>query len=277
MSERDQHERGRAAAPVGPLPEGLPPPLSRREALARERAAAGRSRSAHLRAGAPRAGAPRTGATQKLGLALAATGLVLAVTAPSATQAREPAASAAAATPPAAAPVVSAAAGSALEFARPSVASRPGAEDQLHQVLTVEASRVTPAAAKGTLGAPLKSLVPSSPFGRRTSPITGQAEEMHRGQDFAVACSTAVLASAGGTVTFAGWHPYGGGNRVVIDHGNGLSTTYNHLQSSGVAVGQKVRRGQQIALSGTTGASTGCHLHFEVMVDGDVVDPLGWL
>jgi murein DD-endopeptidase MepM/ murein hydrolase activator NlpD len=64
---------------------------------------------------------------------------------------------------------------------------------------------------------------------------------------------------------------------VVVDHGNGLETTYNHLSSIAVAVGQKVDRGAAIALSGTTGASTGCHLHFEVMVNGQVVDPTGWL
>ena len=82
-----------------------------------------------------------------------------------------------------------------------------------------------------------------------------------------------MLAAASGKVTFAGWHAYGGGNRVVIDHGNGLETTYNHLSSSSVQVGQKVNRGDAVALSGTTGASTGCHLHFEVMVNGEVVDP----
>ncbi len=78
-------------------------------------------------------------------------------------------------------------------------------------------------------------------------------------------------------MTFTGWHPFGGGNRIVVEHGNGLATTYNHLSKVGVIVGQKLERGAQIALSGTTGASTGCHLHFEVMVDDTPVDPLGWL
>ena len=73
------------------------------------------------------------------------------------------------------------------------------------------------------------------------------------------------------------FHQYGGGNRVVIDHGNGLETTYNHLSSFSVKEGQTVSRGEAIALSGTTGASTGCHLHFEVQVNGEVVDPTGWL
>lgn len=127
------------------------------------------------------------------------------------------------------------------------------------------------------LSAPLKVLTPTSPFGKRISPITGAVDEFHRGQDYSAACGTEVFAAAGGTVIYSQWHPYGGGNRVEIDHGNGLVTTYNHLASSKVKVGQKVERGDSIALSGTTGASTGCHLHFEVMINKDVVDPLPWL
>lgn len=127
------------------------------------------------------------------------------------------------------------------------------------------------------LASPLKDLVPTSPFGVRVSPITGAVGEFHRGQDYSAACGTDVFAAAGGTVIYSQWHPYGGGNRVEIDHGNGLITTYNHLSSSLVKVGQKVERGEKIALSGTTGASTGCHLHFEVEVNKNVVNPLPWL
>jgi murein DD-endopeptidase MepM/ murein hydrolase activator NlpD len=101
--------------------------------------------------------------------------------------------------------------------------------------------------------------------------------DFHRGQDYVAQCGTSVMAAATGTVTFVGWHQYGGGNRVVVDHGNGLETTYNHLSSFNVTEGQTVSRGDVIALSGTTGASTGCHLHFEVQVNGEVVDPTGWL
>lgn len=127
------------------------------------------------------------------------------------------------------------------------------------------------------LAAPLKVMTPTSPFGVRVSPITGAVDEFHRGQDYAAACGTDVFAAAGGTVIYSQWHPYGGGNRVEIDHGNGLITTYNHLSSSLVKVGQKVERGDKIALSGTTGASTGCHLHFEVEVNKNVVNPVPWL
>jgi murein DD-endopeptidase MepM/ murein hydrolase activator NlpD len=127
------------------------------------------------------------------------------------------------------------------------------------------------------LSEPLKVLNSSSAFGLRVSPITGAVGEFHRGQDYSAACGTEVFAAAGGTVTYSEWHPWGGGNRVEVDHGNGLVTTYNHLSASKVKVGQKVERGELIALVGTTGSSTGCHLHFEVEVNDNVVDPLPWL
>ncbi|MCQ9165767.1 M23 family metallopeptidase [Arthrobacter sp. STN4] len=210
-------------------------------------------------------------------MALAATGLALAVTVPSAGGALQLAGSDTPAGPAASQSLVTAAADVPITFEAPSIASALNPDGQLKETLKVKASNVTPQAAKGTLSAPLKVLTPSSPFGSRLNPLTGAMGEMHTGQDYAVQCSTAVFAAAGGTVAFTGWHPYGGGNRVVIDHGNGLSTSYNHLSSIGVKVGQEVERGQQVALSGTTGASTGCHLHFEVMVDDQTVDPTGWL
>ena len=224
--------------------------------------------------------ASASGVGQKAGIALAATGLVLTVTVPSTgpmMSAADTGKSAAAASV-AAQPEVSAAAGAKIDFNRTSVATKGDPDGKLKQLLSAQSvGTITRAASAGSLGPPLEHLVTASPFGFRVSPITGGAGEFHRGQDYAAQCGTSVMAAASGTVTFSGWHPYGGGNRVVIDHGNGLETTYNHLSSSSVQVGQKVIRGDVIALSGTTGASTGCHLHFEVMVNGDVVDPLGWL
>jgi murein DD-endopeptidase MepM/ murein hydrolase activator NlpD len=212
------------------------------------------------------------GVGQKAGVALAATGLVLTVTVPTATQ------GAAATATSSDQPQVTAAADAVVPFARASVGSAADPDGHLRQMLGAEsAGGITPAQAQHALGAPLATMERTSPFGYRVSPVTGAQGEFHRGQDFAAQCGTAVKAAAGGTVTFAGWHPYGGGNRVVIDHGNGLETTYNHLSSFSVSVGQEVERGVAIALSGTTGASTGCHLHFEVMVNGEVVDPNGWL
>jgi murein DD-endopeptidase MepM/ murein hydrolase activator NlpD len=117
----------------------------------------------------------------------------------------------------------------------------------------------------------------SSPFGFRVNPLTGAASEKHTGIDLAGACNTPVLAAAAGTVTEAGWSQYGGGNRIVLDHGNGLKTTYNHLASIGVSKGQSVGKGGRIAGVGTTGNSTGCHLHFEVMVKDRTVNPAAYI
>ena len=120
--------------------------------------------------------------------------------------------------------------------------------------------------AAGTLMAPLEALVPSSPYGLRTSPITGKAGEFHWGLDFAASCGARVHSVDAGVVRAVGWHQWGGGNRVEVDHGNGLITTYNHLEGIGVRTGQSVQAGELIAKVGTTGASTGCHLHFETVL-----------
>ena len=129
----------------------------------------------------------------------------------------------------------------------------------------------------GSLYAPLEVLNPSSPYGWRISPITGLPNDFHWGQDYAAACGTRVYAADAGVVRAVGWHPWGGGNRVEIDHGNGLVTTYNHLQGIGVTLGQSIQVGQVIAEVGTTGWSTGCHLHFETIVNGLHTNPNGWI
>ncbi|MCU1532452.1 MAG: family metallopeptidase [Arthrobacter sp.] len=217
------------------------------------------------------------GVGQKAGIALAATGLVLTVTVPatSPVMATSGGSSEAVST---AQPDITAAAAAKVDFSRTAVTTQVDPDGKLKQLLSAQsAGSVTPAASSGTLGAPLDQMVSASAFGLRVSPITGGSGEFHRGQDYAIQCGTGVHAAASGTVTFTGWHPFGGGNRVVIDHGNGLETTYNHLSASSVSVGQQVSRGDIVAMSGTTGASTGCHLHFEVMVNGEVVDPTGWL
>ena len=224
--------------------------------------------------------AAASGVGQKAGIALAATGLVLTVTVPAtspvlATPDAGQQASAVSAAPQ---PEISAEAAAKIDFSRSSVVTEGDPDGKLKQLLSAQsAGSITRAASAGSLGAPLASLVTASPFGYRVSPITGGSGDFHRGQDYVAQCGTSVLAAASGTVTFAGWHQFGGGNRVVVDHGNGLETTYNHLSSFNVKVGQTVSRGEVVALSGTTGASTGCHLHFEVQVNGEVVDPTGWL
>ena len=128
----------------------------------------------------------------------------------------------------------------------------------------------------GSLMAPLETLNETSGFGLRVSPLTGTAGEFHWGQDFAAACGTRVYAADAGVVRAVGWHPWGGGNRVEIDHGNGLITTYNHLEGIAVKKGDSVQVGEVIAKVGTTGSSTGCHLHFETILNGVHADPLKW-
>ncbi|CAA9221467.1 MAG: hypothetical protein AVDCRST_MAG83-620 [uncultured Arthrobacter sp.] len=130
---------------------------------------------------------------------------------------------------------------------------------------------------KPTLAAPLANLSVASTFGYRVNPLGGYAPELHTGIDYAGACGTPVKASDKGVVVDAGWHAYGGGQRIVIDHGKGLKSTYNHLSSIGVSTGQTIARGALIGAVGTTGNSTGCHLHFEVLINDEKVDPLPWL
>src|SRR6476661_5461694 len=121
----------------------------------------------------------------------------------------------------------------------------------------------------------------SSEFGMRFDPVA-QRYQLHAGPDFAVNCGTPVHAAASGTVIMAVPESASGGygNQLVVDHGIvrgvDLTTTYNHL-SSWVVTGGHVSRGQVIAYSGTTGMSTGCHLHFETRQDGTPVNPRIWL
>lgn len=99
---------------------------------------------------------------------------------------------------------------------------------------------------------------------------------LHAGTDVGVPIGTTVRASRGGQVVTAGW--VGGyGNCVIIDHGDGVCTRYGHLSEVTVSVGQYVDQGQQIALSGNTGRSTGPHLHFEIRINGEAVDPTPYL
>jgi len=116
-----------------------------------------------------------------------------------------------------------------------------------------------------------------SPYGNRVHPITGVVTK-HDGADLASGCSTPIVAAASGTVDYTGW--YGGyGNYVRISHGGGVQTAYGHIVNGGyrVAPGQRVSAGQLIALVGTTGASTGCHLHFEVHLGGVTTDPVPFM
>jgi murein DD-endopeptidase MepM/ murein hydrolase activator NlpD len=129
----------------------------------------------------------------------------------------------------------------------------------------------------GYLSYPVDAPVTSG-FGMRYHPVL-HYWRLHAGTDFGVGCGTPVRAAAAGTVVRAG-RAGGYGNQIVLDHGEvggvGLATSYNHL-SRIYAHGGSVSRGEVIGLSGTTGLSTGCHLHFEVYEDGTHVNPMKWL
>ncbi len=164
-----------------------------------------------------------------------------------------------------------------LQLSKPSEITKVDPDQQLRSIVSASAAKVTPEASKGTLDFPLNTPMQiNSPFGPRVAPVGG-VSNFHNGLDLQAACGVNVDAAAEGTVKSAGWDNTGYGNRVVVDHGNGLETTYNHMSSVAVKVGDKVSRGQQVGSAGTTGASTGCHLHFEVQVNGETIDPLKWL
>lgn len=115
----------------------------------------------------------------------------------------------------------------------------------------------------------------SSNFGWRIDPFTGKSA-MHEGVDFMVDAGTAIHASAGGVVVYADYHPQYG-NMVEVDHGNDIVTRYAHASRVIVKVGQVVRRGEKIAEVGSTGRSTGNHLHFEVRYKGIAQNPVRFL
>jgi murein DD-endopeptidase MepM/ murein hydrolase activator NlpD len=123
--------------------------------------------------------------------------------------------------------------------------------------------------------APLFHYRETSPFGPRVDPVN-RREGFHPGVDLAAPYGTPVYATAPGIVTFAGWE--GGYGKIVrIDHGHGLSTGYAHLHRYTVVVGEKVAAGAVIGYIGTTGRSTGPHLHYEVRLNGEVVNPAAFL
>ena len=107
---------------------------------------------------------------------------------------------------------------------------------------------------------------------RRKNPVTG-VYKRHTGTDIGAAYGAAIVAANAGTVTLAGWNS-GYGNCVVIDHGGGKATLYAHMSAYSVSKGQSVTKGQRIGSVGSTGNSTGPHLHFEVLINGSAVDPM---
>lgn len=113
-------------------------------------------------------------------------------------------------------------------------------------------------------------------FGVRRNPFGDASSEFHAGQDIAAPRGTPVSAAADGQVTAAGTQN-GYGQIVIIDHGNGISTRYGHLSQIDVAVGREIRKGEVLGLVGSTGRSTGPHLHYEVRINEAAVSPRRYL
>lgn len=128
---------------------------------------------------------------------------------------------------------------------------------------------------KAPLKPPADAALISSPFGKREGPILGKRDALHTGVDYALPPGTPVRAAAAGIVKAA--EPNGGyGKWVLIEHASGLATAYAHLDSfaPGIVPGARVAQGDIVGITGDTGQSTGPHLHYEVLVDGEAVDPM---
>jgi murein DD-endopeptidase MepM/ murein hydrolase activator NlpD len=115
----------------------------------------------------------------------------------------------------------------------------------------------------------------TSGYGWREHPVLG-GRRFHTGIDIGVPMGTLIASAADGIIVFAG-PKTGYGNTVIVDHGGGIATLYAHQSQIASTVGMSVARGQTIGYVGCTGYCTGPHLHFEVRVNGDPVDPMGWL
>lgn len=163
-----------------------------------------------------------------------------------------------------------------LEIREDEMAAQQSKIANLIRSLQPKASAPSSNASHGSLLYPVPgSRNITSPFGWRIHPIY-KTKKFHSGVDLAASYGASIFAAESGTVIYAGWQS-GYGNTVIVDHGGGLSTLYAHCSSIKVSNGQKVSRGQTIALVGSTGASTGPHLHFEVHVNGSAVNPENYI
>lgn len=146
-------------------------------------------------------------------------------------------------------------------------------DDRAAQLMVLEGIYMDKTLDRATIpsGKPVQSGWLSSGFGKRADPFSGKLA-MHEGVDFAGKAGTGVIAVASGVVTWSGKR-YGFGNMVELDHGNGYVTRYGHNKENKVEVGEIVEKGQVIALMGSSGRSTGPHVHYEVLRRGVPVDP----
>ncbi|WP_265571731.1 M23 family metallopeptidase [Sphingomicrobium nitratireducens] len=123
---------------------------------------------------------------------------------------------------------------------------------------------------------PVKSAVLTSGYGTRNDPFKGRRAR-HGGLDLAGPIGTPIYATADGVVLRAGWNSGGYGNLVEIDHGRGIVTRYAHMSNIAVKAGDRIARGTQVGKMGSTGRSTGSHLHYEVRIDGKAVNPIPFM
>ena len=152
------------------------------------------------------------------------------------------------------------------------IAALASEEDSIKELIRQEQSGG--GSSPGILRRPVPGAVTSG-FGYRTHPIYGD-QRLHTGWDMSGSCGSPIVAAGSGRVFFAGWKG-GYGNAIMVDHGGGMATLYAHQSSFAVGYGTQVSAGQVIGYVGTTGVSTGCHLHFEVRINGTPVDPTPYL
>ncbi|WP_236987296.1 M23 family metallopeptidase [Marinagarivorans cellulosilyticus] len=150
-------------------------------------------------------------------------------------------------------------------------------EDRQHQLQTLEALMANQKVEESIFvaGRPITKGYLSSRYGRRTDPFSGRVA-WHAGVDFAGKDGSDIVAVAAGVVTWSA-ERYGYGNLVEINHGNGFTTRYAHCKENLVKIGDVVKKGQLIALMGSSGRSTGPHVHFEVYKHGRAVDPASYI
>ena len=162
----------------------------------------------------------------------------------------------------------------AIEGLRARKADFEAQYDAVQAQISASVSRGNPTPGNHRFSWPVNGPI-TSPFGYRNDPVLG-GNRLHAGVDIGASSGTPIKAAGDGVVIMAGWNG-GYGNFTLIDHGGGLATGYGHQSSIGVRVGQHVGTGEVIGNVGSTGASTGPHLHWEVRVNGTPVDPMGWV
>lgn len=167
--------------------------------------------------------------------------------------------------------------GIVLDMVEKGLAERRQSLLELQQLLQERQDKLGSIDVSGIGGSTMPSIWPargdvSSPYGLRWN-----GSDFHPGIDIANDMGTPIMATADGVVTTAGWNDGGYGNMVDIDHGNGIMTRYGHAMQVTVTAGQHVRRGQVIAYMGSTGFSTGPHVHYEVRINGSAVNPASYL